>query len=210
MKKYIVYFAGLILISLSISLNYQCHFGSSSVDSLTKNISHVLIFLTNNNIFEVGNVLICANLLFVLVYFIFTKSKDIILPIIVSFLMGFLVNVFNYIPVSSNIAIRIIVFIISLNLMSLAVSLMIYYKLSPSPFECVTILATKLFKKLSYGMCKMIVELICIVISGLISFIFFKNLGEVNLATIIIFLCQGPLIDFYNKLLKKTEILERI
>lgn len=204
MKKYLVYFLGIVIMTLGISLNYQCGFGSSSVDSLTKNFTDII----NVDFLTTGRILIICNMAFVLAYYLILKPKDIILPIIVSISLGLFIDLFNALFVIPKIlALRILFFVLALNLISLGVALTVYYNLSPSPYECVTkIFTDKLFPKLSYGVCKIIVEAIVIVFTSILSLIFLNGLGEINIATIIILIVQGPLIDVYLKLLKKIKL----
>lgn len=206
MKKYIFYFLGIIIMAFSVSLCFQCGFGAASIDALNKNIADAF----NCEFITVGRVVIVENLLFVLCYFLVFKPKDILLPIIVTFTLGSLIDLFDLIPIVSStdhIAVRIIFFIIAINLMCLGIALQVFDNLSPSAFECVTLIVNKYLHKLSYGTCKFIIEIVVIILASLIALIFIGNFGEISLATFIILLLQGKLIDVYLSLIKKVKFL---
>ena len=206
MKKYIIYFLGVIILAFGVSLLFQCGFGSGSIDAFNKNLSDII----NHPFFSVGAIIIIENIFFILIYFITLKAKDIILPIIVTLCLGTLVDLFNMINVvsiSDPIFYRIIMFIVGINFISLGVGLMVYNKLSPSAFECLTIVVNKFLNKLSYGQCKIIIEVVITIIAAVLGLVFLHDLNEVSLATVIILFIQGPLIDLYIKLLRKIKFI---
>lgn len=208
MKKLLLYFVGVVVIAFGISLCYQCQYGSGSIDALIKNISDVI----NLEFFSIGRVLMIMNLLFVLAYYLVFRRKDVVLPIIVTFILGFLIDLFNSFNIINdtmfnNFIIRTLFFVLAINIISLGVAMMVVTRLSPSAYECLNLIVKKYLNKLSYGVCKIIVEAIVTVIASVIGLVFLKSFGEVSVATLLIMLTQGPLIDLYIKNLKKLNFL---
>ena len=204
MKKYLIYFLGVLIMAFGVSLCFQCKLGAGSIDALNKNITDAI----NSEYITVGRIVIIENLLFVLLYFIVFKTKDVILPIIVTFCLGTLIDLFNMIIiVGDNIIIRVLLFIVAINFVCLGVSLMVYNKMSPSAFECLTLIVNKFLTKLSFGTCKVIIEIVITILAAIIGLVFLKGFGEVSIATLIIMIFQGPFIDLYLKLVRKIKFL---
>lgn len=202
MKKYIIYFIGVMLIALGISLSSLHGLGASPYDTVTLNIS----LITN---IQAGIIIFIFNALFLILYFIKFKNKDIYMSIIVLFTLSFFVDGFIYLLTwkvfnidFSQMWLRIVLFVIGFLSNALGVSLIENTKVSKSALECfVTFMNHTLLKKVSYSTSRIIVEVSFTIVGGVVGLIFLKSLSNVNIGTIIYMIASGPMIGIFMKLL---------
>lgn len=202
MKKYIIYFFGILLIALGISLSGFHGLGASPYDTITLNLSLV----TN---ISAGYFIFIFNAIFLILYFTKFKNKDIFVSIIVLFTLSSLVNLFIYLLSSNwiNLQInyiwqRILFFILSFFANAFGVSLIENTKVSKSAFECfVTFINKTVLKKVSYSSSRVIVELVFTLIGACIGLVFLRNISNANIGTIIYIVGSGPMIGVFMKIL---------
>ena len=195
MKKYIIYFFGILLIALGISLSGFHGLGASPYYTITLNLSLV----TN---ISAGYFIFIFNAIFLILYFTKFKNKDIFVSIIVLFTLSSLLSS-NWINLQINyIWQRILFFILSFFANAFGVSLIENTKVSKSAFECfVTFINKTVLKKVSYSSSRVIVESVFTLIGACIGLVFLRNISNANIGTIIYIVGSGPMIGVFMKIL---------
>lgn len=207
MKKYIVYFLGVIIMSFGVALSSFHGLGVSPFDTLTFNVSKI----TN---IDLGTIMIIFNSAFLLVYFLMNRNKDIYISVIVVFLFSLFVNLFVYLLSSiivvqvplvlvSRLGSRIILFILSFIFTAIGIAMVELSELSKTAYECFnSVIYKKVFKKLSFGTSRMIVDISVTVISAILGLVFINSTGDAGVGTIIYMIFTGPFVQLLMKIMK--------
>lgn len=181
--------------------------GVSPFDTLTFNVSKI----TN---IDLGIIMLIFNGVFLLVYFLINRNKDIYLSVIVIVLFSLFVNLFVgllstyiYIPtlyvVVDGLVSKIFLFALSFIFTSIGIAMVELSNLSKTAYECFnSVIYKKVFKKLSYGASRMIVDISVAVISAVLGLAFIKSTGDAGLGTIFYMIFTGPFVQLLMKIMK--------
>jgi uncharacterized membrane protein YczE len=149
MRKYILYTVGIAIMALGVAISSFHGLGASPFDSLNFNVASI----TN---LEIATTMLIFNAIFVLLFFIIHRNKDIYLSIICLFAFSFLVDTFikllSYIFIIDDLWFRIIQFILGFTLTAIGIAFVEESTLSRTPFECFVAVMDKIvFPKLDYA-----------------------------------------------------------
>ncbi len=201
-KKVAIYIFGLLLVALGISLHFHHGLGSNPID-------YVMNVVSKKTGITVGfvNFIICMVIL--IVYFIRYKNKDIYISVIALFVLSLFINFFVSIIKYDNslFIIKVIEFLIAINLSAIGVVLILKTKLSMSALECLVTLINNLkpFKKYSFGIARIIVDIILTITTIILQLIFFNKIIISSFSLTFVLICiNGPMINLYLKILKNN------
>lgn len=203
-KKVTIYICGLILLGLGVALILNSETGAGSWDALYANL--VVQF---NSSFKIIQVLVT---LIVLPIGLLMQGKKIfvissIFPILISFFVGFWVDIFlPIIPLSSSFSnpliIQIIYIFLALNIIGFGLNLVLYPKFPiPSIDELTRGINIKL--KISFGLSKILTEIIALTFAFSIYSIFALEKSNIGIGTLVISLTLGLFINLYKNIFDK-------
>lgn len=199
------YYKNVIILLLGIIL-----MGAGGVLFLTANIGGDALLVLNQGVgvslnIETGYAMILTAIpLFIFVLLFYRKSIG-IGTILVTFLLGLVINLFvkiNIIQTSPNFIINLLILLSGIIVGGLGVALYIYANLGLSPFEGVIMYIVEK-TKWRFGFVKIITDLILFLMGFLLG-------GTVGVGSVILIFAFGPAIDIYLTLLNKTKILQPI
>lgn len=192
----------MIITAIGASLGIKIAIGVGAWDALSQSISMVLGL-------KVGTFSMILNISCVLVQIFILKDVfrfNHLAQIGVSILLGTVVNFMIYKVLAEiaidNYFISISLFILSVVMCALGIAMITAINLISFPLEsCCMVLAKKINK--NFGSIRQGVDIIAIVISLIITFIF-KNSMTVREGTIIAMLIFGPMLDLFVKLMSPS------
>jgi uncharacterized membrane protein YczE len=192
----------MIITAMGASLGIKIAIGVGAWDALSQSISMVLGV-------KVGTFSMILNISCVLVQIFLLKGGfkfNHLAQIGISILLGNIVNLMVYEIFAElaidNYFISISLFILSVVICSLGIAMITAINLISFPLEsCCMVLAKKINK--NFGSIRQGVDIIAIIISLIITFIF-KNSMTVREGTIIAMLIFGPMLDFFVKLMSPS------
>ncbi|WP_286906866.1 YczE/YyaS/YitT family protein [Clostridium sp. UBA1652] len=192
----------MIITAIGASLGIKIAIGVGAWDALSQSISMVLGL-------KVGTFSMILNISCVLVQIFILKDVfrfNHLAQIGVSILLGTVVNFMIYKVLSEiiidNYFISISLFILSVVMCALGIAMITAINLISFPLEsCCMVLAKKINK--NFGSIRQGVDIIAIIISLIITFIF-KNSMTVREGTIIAMLIFGPMLDLFVKLMSPS------
>jgi uncharacterized membrane protein YczE len=197
MRKYILYTIGIAIMALGVAISSFHGLGASPFDSLNFNVASI----TN---LEIATTMLIFNAIFVLLFFIIHRNKDIYLSIICLFAFSFLVDTFikllSYIFIIDDLWFRIIQFILGFTLTAIGIAFVEESTLSRTPFECFIAVMDKIvFPKLDYAKSRIITEVLVTALGAVLGLIFMDGLGNVGIGTAIYMFCTGPVVQLFIK-----------
>ncbi|QLY80735.1 YczE/YyaS/YitT family protein [Clostridium intestinale] len=192
----------MIITAIGASLGIKIAIGVGAWDALSQSISMVLGV-------KVGTFSMILNISCVLVQIFLLKDRfkfNHLAQIGVSILLGTVVNFMIYKVLSEimidNYFISMSLFILSVVMCALGIAMITAINLISFPLEsCCMVLAKKINK--NFGSIRQGVDIIAIIISLIITFIF-KNSMTVREGTIIAMLIFGPMLDLFVKLMSPS------
>lgn len=192
LKNSILYFIGLVFISLGVALSFRHGFGASSADNLTYILSIVLKISIGT-----ANLLLSAAFIFLLI--ISFKNFKFLFIFLQVFLVSLLIDFWdilifaNLFPVGFG---RIIVFVGSLLSLPLGCAFLIKSTYPAGIYDELMFL-TAHFTKLKITVSRVINELLLVLIALVISLLSKNGYGSVNIGTLAYVFTVGYLIKFY-------------
>ena len=177
--------------------------GASPFDTLTFNISTIANF-------DLGITMFIFNGLFLLIYFLKYKNKDIYISIIVIFLFSISVNLFVKLLtpfiVNNELWFRLILFIVGFMLTNVGIAMVEISSLSKTAYECFNaFVSNTFFKKMSYGKSRIIVDISVSAAAALLGIIFINSIGSSGIGTIFYMIFTGPCVQILMKLMSTKK-----
>ena len=208
MKKYFLYAIGIVIMALGVAVSSFHGLGASPFDSLTFNVSSI----ANQ---DIGTIMFIFNTIFVSLFFIIYRNKDIYLSIICIFAFSILVDAFvavlSLIFVLEDLWFKIILFVLGFTLTAIGIAFVEESTLSRTPFECfVAVMDKIIFPKFDYAKSRIFTEVIVTVVGAILGFAFMGGLGNVGIGTAIYMLCTGPVVQFFIKKFSRIVKEERL
>lgn len=200
MKKYMVYFLGVLIMTFGVAISSFHGLGASPFDTLTFNVSKILEL-------DLGLVMIICNLIFLLIYFLYKKNKDIYISLIVVFVFSLLVSIFvkllTPILVIDELWFRLILFLLGFVFTCVGIAFIEVSSLSKTAYECFnTFVFEKILYKLNYAKARVIVDVSLSAIAAILGLIFIHSTGDAGLGTIFYMVFTGPVVQFLMKRIK--------
>ena len=208
MKKYILYTIGIVIMALGVAVSSFHGLGASPFDSLTFNVSSI----ANQ---DIGTIMFIFNTIFVSLFFIIYRNKDIYLSIICIFAFSILVDAFvavlSLIFVLDDLWFRVVLFVLGFTLTAIGIAFVEESTLSRTPFECfVAVMDKIIFPKFDYAKSRIFTEVIVTALGAILGLLFMNGLGNVGIGTAIYMLCTGPAVHFFIKKFSKIIKEERL
>ena len=200
-KRVIWYLAGIVVMSLGLSLNVKSHLGVAPILTVPRVLSGLLQW-------EFSNMLFLFYAGFIVLQFVLLPKKFRLFDLI-QFPVGFgitrLVAAFtNLIPTSeeSPIAVKLIVLALAIIVTGVGVAISVDMKIAPNPADGLAAAVGERFG-LGLGMGKNIVDITSVIIALVISLICNHSLGPVGIGTVAAGLLVGRVIAFFNSRFRK-------
>lgn len=194
-KRYIIFFIGISILTLGVSLTVKSDIGAGSYDSINFALSYKLNL-------SVGITISLTSLFIAFLAAIVRKSKIRLTTFITSIVIGiftdFWVGIISYISVNETFM-KIIIFLIGSILVCLGLAIYVSSNLPTTPVDDFMVALTEK-KGLSLGVSKLFIDVVCIIFSFLLD-------GPIGIGTIILTLLVGPgaqtfhsiINNFYNE-----------
>lgn len=200
MKKYFVYLIGVIVMTFGVALSSFHGLGASPFDTLSFNLHKITEI-------DLGIVMIIMNAVFLLIYFMYKRNKDIYISVIVvllfSLLVSFFVKILTPIIVIDDLWFRLILFLLGFIFTSIGIALVEVSSLSKTAYECFnSFIHDKVFKKMSYGASRVIVDVTLSLSAAILGLVFLNSTGDAGLGTIFYMIFTGPVVQFLMKRFK--------
>lgn len=196
-KKLFLYIAGIIIMSLGLSLNVKSYLGMAPVLTMPGVISDIFHLSFSNTLFAFYG-------LFILLQYLLDKGHfrmyDLI-QLLVGFLITRMVALFtSIIPSSSEspIVVKGVILILAIIVTGIGVAVSVDMKIVPNPADgLASALGERTGKGLGTG--KNIVDLTSVIIALIISLCHNHNIGPVGIGTVAAGLFVGRVIALFNK-----------
>ena len=210
LKRFVIYLCGLFVMAIGVNVSVKSALGVSPVTCLA-NVTHQITKI------PLGTCTTATYCFYILIELIILRKDfkaSMLLQIVASFLFGFLVtqagNLFSFLPTPSQYWQRFLYLICSIPLIAFGVMLYLAPAILPTPGEGLSLALSKKLNK-SVAVCKIIVDCCLVIISAIVSQIFFKDFVGVREGTVIAALtvgvvmkqmmrvCQKPLLRFVER-----------
>lgn len=197
-KRFGIYFSGMISVSLGIVLCAQCGLGISPISSIPFVIKEIS-FLT------FGQLTMLFHLINIFLQMILLKRfRDVklLLQISVAFLFGYLIDLIKSMLMidQSNLFMKIMALILSIFFTALGMVMMVRMDLVQNPPDgCVKAIAAVLSKE--FGDIKIIYDIGCVLIAILIGMIFLRQPFGMGIATLASAIFVGKTVKVINKII---------
>lgn len=194
-NKFFTYFLGLILLAFGVVFTVKANYGVTVAASIA------YVFSQKIKIISFGTFsYIVQGIVFLLMIANMRKiNLKYILAFLTSVISGYSIDGVTYLLGNLSInthILRIIVFILSVVLISMGLVLLIKSKLPILPFD-MFVMELSLKYNIKLGKFKRAFDIICFLIAAVFSFIFFGKLNGLHLGTILSALAIGPCIDLF-------------
>lgn len=203
--RFILYFAGIVILALGITLNTKTFLGVSPIISMPYTISvlsggalGVLTFL-----FYIAFIF----LQFVLLRRDFELTR--LLQIFMSFVSSAFIQLFDYLlPTPENIIVRFIVLAVAIILTGIGAALSVAMKFAPNPADGLAdVIGRKLGKDFGFG--KNLFDLLSLMFSASVGLIFGKRIIGIGIGTVFAMIFTGRVIALLQKPLDRFMTKER-
>ena len=206
-KRIVIYLVGMIVLAAGLTLNSKVTLGVSPILSLPYALSEILSLRYSDAVFFWYCLFIVLQML---IHLHLKKEKNVlitdVLQILVSLLFTRVMNFYSgLIPVFetecqgflSTIWFRLIMLTLAICLTGTGAALTLSMHLIPNPGDGIVAAVSELLQK-KVGTCKNIVDISCVCLTVLISFISAKKIIGVGIGTLFAMLGVGRIINFIN------------
>lgn len=202
MKRLFFYFVGLNLIAAAVVLNIRYDFGVAAFSSLMYSISEIYHI-------SLGTASIICYLLFVLIQCVLSRKITLtyLLEIPLSFAFGFLTDIYDFLvpDLEFSIALRIILFIITMFITAMGVYLCVKTDIVLTPTDGIVKTISEVFT-FPFSAVKNTFDISLVVISAVLCFINHTKLYGIGIGTILSALFLGRILKMYERYLPMKTI----
>lgn len=203
-SRILLYLIGAVLLGFGVVLCVKCGMGVSPINS----VPYVLTYLTP---LSLGTLSILFYLVNIALQLILSERKDyisILLQLPVSFLFGFVIDIWGaLLPSAENIVMQIVYLCASLFFTAFGIMLLVTAHLVPDPPTGAVQAISRASKK-AMGNIKIIYDSTCVVISLLISLLGTHRIIGFGIATVVSAICVGRILAFLQGTVgKRIDIL---
>lgn len=195
-KRIFLYVGGLFLLSLGITFSILAGIGVSPGSAL----AYAVALITP---LSVGVTTVLSNILYIIVQAFLQKAiywKDFFIQLIVAFLFGFFIDLTLWLtqglPEANSIAIIVIYMFISLFLVAFGLLLYFTSGLPTMPYDALTYVISDT-QKMVFGKAKITTDVLNVVISLLLSFLFIRSFGSVGIGTLVAAYGVGKILGIF-------------
>lgn len=195
-KRMLVYLTGLFCMAVGVVLSVKSALGVSPVTCLANVLYQITLTLPGGGV-DLGLCTTGVYCLYILAELVILRRQFkawMLLQIVASFLFGTLVSlataVFAFLPAPELYPLRLLYLLVSIPLVALGVMLYLAPNILPTPGEGMS-LAISMKTGLSVANCKMIFDCTMVVVSTVVSLIYFHGLVGVREGTVISALLVG-------------------
>ena len=206
-KRISLYLIGMIVLAAGLTLNSKVTLGVSPILSLPYAVSEMLQFNFSDAVFVWYCLFIVLQ---VLVHLHLKKEKTVFISdvaqILISLLFTRIMNIFaSFIPVfetecqgfTSTIWLRMIMLALAIMLTGIGAALTLSMHLIPNPGDGIVATLSELLDK-KVGTCKNIVDISCVCLTILISYLGSNRIIGVGIGTLLAMMGVGRIINFTN------------
>lgn len=197
-KRFGIYFSGMISVSLGIVLCAQCGLGISPISSIPFVIKEIcfLTFGQLTMLFHLVNILLQMILL--------KRFRDVklLLQIPIAFLFGWLIDLIKSMLMidQNNLFMKVMALVLSIFFTAIGMVMMVRMDLVQNPPDgCVKAIAAALSKE--FGDIKIIYDIGCVLIAILIGMIFLRQPFGMGIATLASAIFVGKTVKVINKII---------
>lgn len=195
------YFSGALIIALGVVMLIKSTLGVGPWDSF-------FVTLARISPLTIGTAAIVS--LFSLTGLVMILRQQMVFAFILIpiFLVGLLIDFFDLIVLADFTPdgwVRIVAFSFGIFAMPLGGAMLMQTRFPAGVFEELMLMIMDRFKITRMAYARMIVEVFPVIATLLINWIIFNDLGSLSYGTIIYVLASGPLVQFYNKQLRRNN-----
>ncbi len=206
LKQLFVYILGLFILTLGISLSIYAGLGVSPVSSL----AYALTLVTS---ISIGITTVLANLVFIVVQWILTKTfklRSYTVQILVSILFGLFTDVTlsltqAILPVPESMTMRIVYLILSLLVMGLGLLGYLSAKMPLMPYDALTYVISDTFH-FAFSKAKITGDVLNVLVAAVLCLVTIHSFGSIGFGTLIAAVLVGKIIGFYMKRWQKPLV----
>ena len=204
LKKVMGIIIGTVFVGLGVSLYKLSSLGQDPLSAMVFSIMYIF----NNEFLNYTFFYLMINFIFFLVMLIFLRKEvhigTIINLLLTGFFSDFFLRLFLYFNMNTNNGILKIVYgLLGLIIVSFGIALYGGARMGIAPYDSLPLILKLRFKKLSYRLSRMIIDLLCTIIALVIGVLILKRTDIINFNTILTFLAMGPIISFFSKIIGK-------
>lgn len=193
-------FLGIVLLSFSIVIRIKTGLGLDSLNALYGNLSMVTGL-------TVGFFSVLIGFIFIILNMIVCKKRFNIVAMVVAFLIGINIDIFNKLFANilnfDSLFKNIILFTLMIIIGGIAIGLLIFSAM-PSPLEEYQFSIQKLFN-ISIAASKFYSDLSLLIIAAIVSFLSNNGLGQINIGTIVTIAVTGKIVDVSLRILNRRR-----
>ncbi|MCT2534422.1 membrane protein [Aquibacillus koreensis] len=193
LKRFVVFFIGIIVVSFGISLTIKADLGAGSWDALNVGLSNTIGFTVGTWVFIVGIILMFVNAWLM-------QTKPDYLAIFTIFFVGVCIDFWLIIAFGNwdpnNLLLQVILFLIGMILLALGISIYLQAKFPAIPIDKLMIAIQK-----RTGLNMMISKTIGEVSAFILAFLFG---GPIGVGTLLLTFLIGPLVQFFFPRVERT------
>ncbi|WP_010304449.1 YczE/YyaS/YitT family protein [Kurthia senegalensis] len=206
LKQLFVYILGLFILTLGISLSIYAGLGVSPVSSL----AYALTLVTS---ISIGITTVLANLVFIVVQWILTKTfklRSYTVQLLVSILFGLFTDVTlsltqAILPVPESMTMRIVYLILSLFVMGLGLLGYLSAKMPLMPYDALTYVISDTFH-FAFSKAKITGDVLNVLVAAVLCLVTIHSFGSIGFGTLIAAVLVGKIIGFYMKIWQKPLV----
>ena len=198
-KRIIMSVIGVVVCGLSVGIFKRAELGVDPFQSLMSGLNVVIPI-------SFGTLYVIANVILLLFALFFDRHKIGLATIINLFLIGYVADFSHHLLIrifpETSLAGRFILLAVGIVLMCLSSAFYFTANLGVSTYDAVSLIISEKQKKVKFRYCRIISDLICVLIGAGLCLIggytFTKVFTVVGIGTVITAFFMGPLIEFFN------------
>lgn len=195
-KNLLILFLGIIILALGSSIIIKANIGADSITVFSQGLENTLNL-------TYGQAYILANLFFLVIVLLLHKKKLGVGTIVITFLTGFLIDVYlKYLPLRSfdNLILNFLFSFSGLVFAAFGLALYIYSNSGLGSLEAFVDYGSKKLN-IHFGFAKIIFDALLFIIGALMG-------GKFGIMSVVSVITLGPMIDLFKYLIAKTNLIK--
>lgn len=206
-KNILIYLGGIIVTALGVTIMKRTELGMGAWDAVIANV-HTLLKIKLGTSSLIINIVL---LIFVIAYRKSFKHLLVLIPILLNTLvLNFLDSYLLADVVFNNVIINIVMFVLSIIMLPLGLSLIIVSTLPKMIYDEITFILMEIIKTKNFGLTRFSFEIGTMMLAMLLGFIGGDIFMQIGIGTVIVTITLGYMIDFFLKRFKKIGIYKEI
>lgn len=199
-KRIFMSLFGVVICAVSVGIFKIAALGVDPFQSLMSGLDALIPL-------DFGTVYLIANVILLGIGVVVERHNIGVATFLNLFLLGYLTDfthqLLKMVLVDPSLPVRVLCLVVGIVLICLGMAFYMTADMGVSPYDAVSIVLSRKWKKIPYKYCRIITDVICVIAGAVVFLIAGGKVGEiptiVGVGTVVTAFFMGPLIDFFNR-----------